>query len=150
MASTPQQTNRSTGSGTLGRAVLALLLAFGFWAWVTNQTDPDRMRTFDNIPVTPINPPDGLAVDYNPKSVSISIWGPRSVVLSPNVQAGNFAAVIDLKDVKAGVASVPVQINTTTEDIRKKEATPDSVQVTAERSVEKTFPIIVPTQPQPG
>src|SRR2546421_8555724 len=100
MASVQQQTSRPTNSGMLGRALLALVLAFGFWAWVTNQSDPDRERTFDNVPVTPINPPDGLAIDYTPKTVSVSIWGPRSVVLSPNVQAGNFAAVIDLKAIQ--------------------------------------------------
>ena len=150
MASVQRQTSRSTNSGTLGRALLALVLAFGFWAWVTNQSDPDRERTFENVPVTPINPPDGLAIDYTPKNVTINIWGPRSVVLSPNVQAGNFAAVIDLKDIKPGVTGVPVQINTTTKDIRKKEAAPATVQVTAERSVEKVFTITVPTQPPPG
>src|SRR4051812_17248185 len=129
MASAPQQTSRSTNSGMLGRALLALILAFGFWAWVTNQSNPDSERTFDNIPVTPINPPDGMAVtDISPKAVSVAIWGPRSVVSTNSVQAGNFAAVIDLKDLKPGISRVPVRIDTTMNELRKKEATPSSVQ----------------------
>src|SRR5262249_33102298 len=46
--------------------------------------------------------------------------------------------------------SVPVQVNTTTQELRKKEAVPPTIQVTAERSVDKVFTITVPTQPQPG
>ena len=37
-------------SGMVGRAVLAVVLAFGFWAWVTNNNDPDRRRDFDECP----------------------------------------------------------------------------------------------------
>lgn len=151
MASVRQQTNRPMSSGAVSRAMLAVVLAFGFWAWVTNNNDPDRRQNFPNIPVTPINRPDGLAVtDYSPQTVTVSIWGPRSVVTNPTLVAGNFSATIDLKDAKPGTQQVPVHVQTDLKNVRKKGASPQNVQVTVERSIEKTLPVTVPMQSQPG
>jgi len=150
MASVRQQTNRPTSSGVMSRAILAVVLAFGFWAWVTNNSDPDRSRDFPNVSVTPINQPEGLAVsDPTPPTVTITIWGPRSVVNSPSLEAG-IAAVIDLKDVKPGTQKVPVHAQSNLKNLRKKSATPPEVQVTVERSIEKTLPVTVPMPSQPG
>jgi YbbR domain-containing protein len=151
MASAQQQTNRPMSSGVVSRAVLAIVLAFGFWAWVTNNNDPDRRQDFPNIPVTPINLPDGLAATSpNPSTVTVSIWGPRSVVNNRTLAAGNFSATIDLKDVRPGVQQVPIHVQTTVNNLRKKSADPSTVQVTIERSTEKTLPVTVPTPTQPG
>jgi YbbR domain-containing protein len=151
MASAQQQTNRPMSSGVVSRAVLAIVLAFGFWAWVTNNNDPDRSQNFPSIPVTPINLPDGLAATTpNPSTVTITIWGPRSVVNNRSLAAGNFSATIDLKDVKPGVQQVPIHVQTTVSNLRKKSADPSTVQVTIERSTEKTLPVTVPTPTQPG
>lgn len=151
MASAPQQTNRSTSSGVVSRAVLAVVLAFGFWAWVTNNKDPDRQQNFPNVPVTPINQPDGFSVTaFSPATVTVSIWGPRSVVSNPTLAAGNFAATIDLKDARPGTQQVPIHVQSTLSHLRKKSATPSTAAVTLERSVDKTLPVIVPTPTQPG
>ncbi|MGI8688632.1 MAG: CdaR family protein [Thermomicrobiales bacterium] len=151
MASAPQQTNRSTSSGVISRALLAIVLAFGFWAWVTNNNDPDRRRDFPNVPVTPNNLPDGLSViNFTPQTVVVSIWGPRSVVTNPALQAGNFSATIDLKDAKPGTQQVPIHVQTTQNNLRKKSADPSSAQVTIERSIGKALPVTVPMPTQPG
>lgn len=151
MASARQQTNRPTSSGALSRAVLAIVLAFGFWAWVTNNNDPDRRRDFDNVPVTRINLPDGLSVtDFTPQAVTVSIWGPRSITANPTLQAGNFAATVDLKEAKPGVQQVPVHIQSTRSGLRKKAASPADVQVTVERTIDRTLPVTVPMPAQPG
>ncbi|MHB8645344.1 MAG: CdaR family protein [Thermomicrobiales bacterium] len=151
MASAPQQTNRPMSRGIVSRAVLALLLAFGFWAWVTNNNDPDRRRDFPNIPVTQNNLPDGLSViDFSPQTVTVSIWGPRSIVSNPSLAAGQVSATIDLKDVKPGTQQVPIHVQSALTNQRKKSASSATAQVTVERSIEKTLPVIVPTPTQPG
>ncbi len=151
MASAQQQTNRPTSSGVVSRALLAVVLAFGFWAWVTNSNNPDRRRDFDNVPVTRINLPDGLSIiDYTPQTVIVSIWGPRSVVSNPTLAAGNVSASIDLKDVKPGTQEVPIHVQSDLPDLRKKSASSATARVTIERSIEKTLPVTVPTPTQPG
>ena len=151
MASVRQQTNRPMSSGVVSRAVLAVVLAFGFWAWVTNNNNPDRSRDFPNIPVTQTDLPDGLSVtDYSPQVVTVSIWGPRSVVINPSLQAGNFAATIDLKDVRPGIVQVPVHVQSTLSGLRKKSASPSDIKVTIERTIDKTLPVTVPMPTQPG
>ncbi len=151
MASARQQTNRPVSSGVVSRAVLAIVLAFGFWAWVTNNNDPDRRQDFPDIPITPINTPAGVAItSMSPTTVTISIWGPRSVVTNRALVAGNFSATIDLKDVKPGTQDVPIHVQTTQSNLRKKSANPSTAQVTVERSIEKTLPVVVPTPTQPG
>ncbi|MCA1724996.1 MAG: hypothetical protein LC748_12260 [Thermomicrobia bacterium] len=152
MASAPQQTNRrSTSSGVISRAVLAVVLAFGFWAWVTNNNDPDRRRDFPNVPVTQNNLPDGLSViDSTPQTVVVSIWGPRSVVTNPALQAGNFSATIDLKDARPGTQQIPIRVQSDLHNVRKKSASSLTAQVTIERSIEKMLPVTVPTPTQPG
>jgi YbbR domain-containing protein len=138
-------------SGVVSRAVLAVVLAFGFWAWVTNNNNPDRSRDFPNIPVTQTDLPDGLSVtDYSPQVVTVSIWGPRSVVINPSLQAGNFAATIDLKDVRPGIVQVPVHVQSTLSGLRKKSASPSDIKVTIERTIDKTLPVTVPMPTQPG
>ncbi|MDQ6603564.1 MAG: CdaR family protein [Chloroflexota bacterium] len=149
MASAQQQTNRSTSSGVLSRATLAVVLAFGFWAWVINNNDPDRQHDFPTVLVIENNLPDGLAATLpSPNAVTISVWGPRSVV--QNAQAGNVSATIDLKEVKPGTQQVPVHVQSNLSNLRKKSANPVSVQVTIERSIEKTLPVTVPMPTQSG
>lgn len=151
MASAQQQTNRPTSSGVVSRALLAVVLAFGFWAWVTNSNNPDRSRDFPNVPVTPNNLPEGLSIiDYTPQTVVVTIWGPRSVVSNPALAAGNVSATIDLKDVKPGTQEVPIHVQSNLPDLRKKSASSATARVTIERSVEKTLPVTVPTPTQPG
>lgn len=151
MASAPQQTSRAISSGILGRVLLALLLAFGFWAWVTNNNNPDRSRPFDTVPITVINAPDGLAVtDYSPQTVTVTIWGPRNIVTDPGLQAGNFAALVDLKDLKPGMHDVAVHVQTTVKDLRKKSAEPTMVSVRIEQSIDKAMSVTLPAPSQPG
>ncbi len=151
MAIDRRGTKRSLSTATIGRATFALVLAFGFWAWVTVQTDPDRRRNFDHIPVTPINVPGDLTVtDISPATGSLSVWGPRSVVSNPGLQAGNFAAIIDLRGTKSGMQRVQVQIKTTTQHLRKQRADPEFVQVTLEHTVDKTLPITSSAQAPQG
>jgi YbbR domain-containing protein len=151
MASVRQQTNRPMSSGVVSRAVLAVVLAFGFWAWVTNSNNPDRRRDFPAIPVTPNNLPADLSItDFSPQIVTVSIWGPRSTVSNPSLQAGNFAATIDLKEVKPGTMQVPVHVQSTLSGLRKKSASPSDVSVTIERTIDKTLPVTVPMPTQPG
>ncbi len=149
MASAQQQTNRSTSSGVLSRAILAVVLAFGFWAWVTNNNDPDRRQDFPTVLVIENNLPDGLAAtSLSPNAVTISVWGPRSVV--QNAQAGNVSATIDFKEIKPGIQRVPIHVQSNLSNLRKKSADPMSVQVTIEQSIEKTLPVTVPMPTQSG
>ncbi|MDQ6832344.1 MAG: CdaR family protein, partial [Chloroflexota bacterium] len=151
MASVRQQTNRPASSGMVSRAVLAVVLAFGFWAWVTNNNDPDRRQDFPNVPVTQNNLPDGLSIiDYTPQTVVVSIWGPRSVVSNPTLAAGNFSATIDLKDAKPGTQQVPIHVQSDLKNLRKKSASSSTAQVTIERSIDKMFPVTAPVPTQPG
>jgi YbbR domain-containing protein len=151
MASVRQQTNRPMSSGVVSRAVLAVVLAFGFWAWVTNNNDPDRRNDFPAIPVTPNNLPANLSItDFSPQVVTVSIWGPRSIVTNRSLQAGNFAATIDLKDARPGTTQVPVHVQSTLSGLRKKSASPSDVSVTVERTIDKVLPVTVPMPTQPG
>ena len=140
----PPTSSRPTTGGVVGRAILALVLAFVFWAWVTNGDDPDRQRDFPNVPITTANLPDGLSVtSMTPRATLLSIWGPRSVVSTAILQADSFKATVDLHDAKPGTQSYPVRIVDTVEGVRKRQANPATAQVTLERTTEKSFPVTV-------
>lgn len=143
MASVRQQTSHVTRSALLGRAVLAVVLAFAFWAYVQNGRDPDNTRPFSGIAIGTLNTPPGLAItNVTPNTTNLTIWGPNSIVAA--MAPSDVAAIVDLKDAKVGTQSYPVRVTERVKDIRKRRADPASVQVTLEQSITMQFPVTIP------
>jgi len=147
----PPTNSRATTGSVPGRALLAIVLAFLFWAWVTNGDDPDRGRDFSNLRVTAVGVPADLSItSMTPGNVSLSVWGPRSVVTTATLSADNFKPMVDLQNAKPGTQNYPVHVVDSVKGLRNRQTTPDTVQVTLERTIQKSFPVIVQTSMQTG
>lgn len=122
-------------TGNVVRFLVALILAFAFWAWVTNATDPEITRTIPAVQVTQVNLPTDLQVVGSLPTVEVGLEGPRSRILSP--ETGAVVAEVDLNDVtQPGTYSRPVQVRVIgVSGIRVTSVTPDRVTVQVDRLV---------------
>lgn len=84
-------------NGNLVRFLVALILAFAFWAYVTNMNDPETSRTIPAVSVSAIHVPSGLRVIGPLDTVEIRFEGPRSQVNA--LGSGEINAYVDLKGV---------------------------------------------------
>lgn len=147
----PPTNSRTTTGGVLGRAFLAVVLAFLFWAWVTNGDDPDRRRDFANVRVAATGVSSDLSItSMTPANVSLSVWGPRSVATTATLSADSFKLIVDLQNAKPGTQNYPVHVVDAVKGLRKRQVTPDTVQVTLERTIQKSIPVTVQTAMQTG
>lgn len=85
-------------NGNLVRFLVALILAFAFWAYVTNVNDPETSRTIPAVSVSAIHVPPGLHVIGPLDTVEIRFEGPRSQVNA--LASGEINAYVDLQGVK--------------------------------------------------
>src|SRR5690606_14847616 len=65
-------------TGNLFRFILALILAFALWAWVTSEQDPEISKVLPAVPVVATDVPDGFTVIGTLGTVEIRLQGPRS------------------------------------------------------------------------
>ena len=82
-------------NGNLVRFLVALILAFAFWAYVTNMNDPETSRTIPAVSVSAIHVPSGLRVIGPLDTVEIRFEGPRSQVNA--LASGEINAYVDLQ-----------------------------------------------------
>jgi YbbR domain-containing protein len=67
-------------TGNVLRFLLSMVLAFGLWAWVTYENDPETTRVLGGMPVTLSNLDNEFEIVGDPPLVDVTIQGPQSVV----------------------------------------------------------------------
>lgn len=123
----------------LGYKIVSLLLAIGFWLWITSQNEPTGLfgKTTINVPLVTYNQPPNLVI--------ISTIQPISVQIDTNNQAisvDDFFAYVDLKDAVAGEHSYQVHIDAP-EGVKIGDISPSSVVIRLDAVKDKIVPVIV-------
>jgi YbbR domain-containing protein len=115
--------------------VLALIL----WGWVTTAEDPQRDRTFSDVPIDVSGLSSGLQVVGSLPNASIKITGPQSVIAPSRVD--DVSARLDVEHITGpGTYSVPVLVQAP-DGVWDSTVNPDRISVEVERTVARQFPI---------
>jgi YbbR domain-containing protein len=130
--------------------LLSLLLAFFFWAVATESEDPTEVSTFPtSIPVELRNLPDGMITyGLSDSRVRVEIRAPQSVIEA--LLTEDVKAFIDLTDVGTGTMELPIQATVRAQPSDITSLTPDTLELTVERLVEKQMPVDVRVQGTPA
>jgi YbbR domain-containing protein len=137
-------------SQNLSLFLLALLLAFFFWAVATESEDPTQVRTFTTpipVEIRDLNE-DMAAYGAENTRVRVEIRAPRSVW--ENLRAEDIHAYIDLSDAPTGTVEVPVQIGLGVSPASITNITPQAVEVTVERIAEKEVAVTTRVEGTPA
>lgn len=96
--------------------VLSVILAIVMWAFVVTSTNPSVNRTFRNVPILVQNKDALEARGYTiigldeASNVNIRVEGTRDKIVG--TKQNDIQASIDVKDVKEGIQSVGVKVDT--------------------------------------
>jgi YbbR domain-containing protein len=121
----------------LNRLLLSILLAVGLWAWVTSSRDPDRTRTFANVPVTPVNVPPELVMVGELPTVEARFRASRSV--TEDLVSTDAVATVDFSEVSGpGSYTLPVRLERP-DGVWSVSASPASVPVVVEEQQSKAL-----------
>lgn len=131
---------RYLGADNLARMVIALVLAFALWAWVTARNDPETARTLSPIQVTPAGLDPALVVLNQLPPVQVRVQGPRSRIEA--LESGSVQATVDLSEIREpGIYTRPVDVRTP-RFVRVREVTPPEVTVQIDRlAVRENVPV---------
>ncbi len=128
-------------SRNLSLFLIALLLAFFFWAVATESEDPTQVRTFATpipVEIRDLNE-DMAAYGAEDARVRVEIRAPRSVW--DNLRAEDIRAYIDMSDAVTGTMEVPVEIRLAVSPASVTNITPQIIEVTVEHIAEKEVTI---------
>lgn len=114
-------------TGNLLRFLLSMVLAFGLWAWVTYENDPETTRVLGGIPVMVENLSTDLELLGESPTVDVTIQGPQSIVIP--MERDQVVPAVDMSDVEeAGSHEIDVDV-TAPDDVRVRDIVPGSVDV---------------------
>jgi YbbR domain-containing protein len=114
-------------TGNIIRFVVSMILAFGVWAWVTYENDPETTRVLGGIPVTIQNLNSEFEVVGDPPTVDVTVQGPQSVITPMEREA--VIAYVDMEDIEErGTHELDVQVEIPT-DVRVRDLVPEDVSV---------------------
>lgn len=133
-------------AGNLIRAIVAVILAFTLWAWVTAEQDPEITGTFNTVHVTAEHVPSDMQVVGSLPTVQITLEGPQSKIrpLDPSTQ---IQATVDLGSVKKpGQVTLGVSVATPSR-IRVKDIVPSKITVQVDQIDTKQGIKVETTQP---
>jgi YbbR domain-containing protein len=132
---------RFLDTGNAVRFLLSFVCAFALWAWVTAERDPEQTYRASQIPVSVENTPAGLELVGLPRSVDLTLEGPRSVIQT--IDAGSIRAYIDLDTIsEPGTYERRVRIDAPP-GIRRTTVQPDVVTVEVDTVASQSFSIEV-------
>jgi YbbR domain-containing protein len=132
-------------AGNLVRAIVALILAFSLWAWVTAEQDPEITRTIPSVQVTAEHVAKNMQVVGDLPHVEIRLEGPQSKIQT--LETGQIRAFVDMSSVKQpGKVALDVQVDAPSR-IRVKSVTPDKVDIQVDQIASVQGVKIETTQP---
>jgi len=127
-------------------AIFSLVAAFAIWFLVQDVENPRIEATVPGedqapIPVEVVNVPSGFIVgEVTPIRVFVEA---REEDLD-DLRAGDFSAIVDASDVRAGeVRSLPVTVTTERRDVSVIRPEPSTVEVAVAATVSKELPVTV-------
>ena len=124
--------------------VLSVILAIVMWAFVVTSTNPSVNRTFRNVPILVQNKDALEARGYTiigldeTSNVNIRVEGTRDKIVG--TKQNDIQASIDVKDVKEGIQSVGVKVDTPS-GVGISMVDPPSININVQKKVEKSLPI---------
>lgn len=142
LQATWNRVRRFLGTGSLVRFLVALILAFALWAWVTSENDPETERAIPAVQVSVEGLPQSLEVVGPLPTVAIRLQGPQSRVLP--LESTRIQATVDLSDVnQPGSYTRTVEVDAP-EGLRVREVTPETVTVQVGASTARRAPPLAP------
>jgi YbbR domain-containing protein len=133
------------------RLIIALLLSFVLWVFVSYTQNPDRRTSFDGVPVEIFGLPadmlivesDGLVRTTRP-TVRVTVES-DAATLTRLRGASDLRAFVDMRDVTAGEYVLTVNVETTRADLGRLrfEADPTSLAFRVEQEITRTVPLTV-------
>ncbi|RGB75286.1 CdaR family protein [Anaerococcus nagyae] len=124
--------------------ILSVLLAIFMWTFVINSTNPTVNKTYRNIPVVIKNQDNleksGYTIVGNDESLTtnIKLKGTREKLVG--LKTSNIYAYIDIADVKEGIQSVEIVVDTPT-GVTVDELEPEEINLNIQKVIEKTLPV---------
>jgi YbbR domain-containing protein len=119
---------------------LSLLLGILLWGWVTITGDPERSKSFPNVPVTVTGLRDGLVILGEVPQIQVRVTGPRSAV--EDLVSTSMQPTVDLTDIEQpGTYSIRIGVPEPAETWSTS-ATPRSIDVVVEAQSTKVFPLV--------
>ena len=117
--------------------VLALLMAIALWAYVLGEVDPVRTVTIRNIPIRLVDQSalenNGLVItDMDHEDITVTFTAKRSLVTK--IDAGDFHATADLRDIKLGNNVIMIEL-TSPSNINLESVSPEYVNITTDQYV---------------
>ena len=121
--------------------VLSIALAVALWIFVTDKENPDVSGTVPGtITVDAVNVPSDLAVfSLSPDAVRVRVEAPESVF--DDLRADDFTASVDLSEVTAQQAVVPVRVEIDKARVEVVDVSPALVTVRLENVTSRVVPI---------
>lgn len=114
-------------TGNLFRFLLSLVLAFGLWAFVTYQNDPETTRVIAGLTVSIENLEEDLEVVGDPPTVDVTLQGPQSVITPLERESVLVSVDMDGLD-STGTHEVNVDVDVPS-DVRIRDVVPETVAI---------------------
>jgi YbbR domain-containing protein len=127
--------------------LLALLLAFALWLYVSNEQSPLREKTLTiDLEISGLE--QGLVISGGmPETVKVKVQGNRNQLA--NLVPDDFSAVVNIPAGRTGDFTIPVQVNAPT-GLRLAQVTPDEVSISVDSVAEKQVAVAVSLRGTPG
>jgi YbbR domain-containing protein len=127
--------------------LLALLLAFALWLYVSNEQSPLREKTL-TIDLEKSGLEQGLVISGGmPETVRVKVQGNRNQLA--NLIPDDFSAVVNIPAGRTGDLTIPVQVNVPT-GLRLAQVTPAEVSLSIDSVAEKQVAVAVSLRGTPG
>lgn len=127
--------------------LLALLLAFALWLYVSNEQSPLREKTLA-VELENTGLEQGLVITGSmPDTVKVKVQGSRNQLA--NLVPGDFSAVVNVPAGKTGDFTIPVQVSAPP-GLRIAQVTPDEVSISVDSVAEKQVAVAVSLRGTPG
>lgn len=125
----------------IARIVLSLLIAFGIWAFVVNERDPDQTLVEPGVQIVVDGLQDGFQIVDPLPAVEVTLKGPQSI--AQGIDADEIEATVDMTGVNApGIYERDVDVQTPG-GLRDVDVEPSIVAVEIGSVVSETFDITV-------
>lgn len=131
----------------LGLKVLAIFFAVMLWLIVVNVDDPERDKTFHNIPVTVIseevvlNTGKTYQIVDDVNTVSVTVHAQRSEI--SKISAEDIIVTADLSQMEVNTKMVPINAVVNGYEDAVTDVTPKNLRIAIEDVTSNTFPISV-------